>query len=71
MDTKETDWDVYRTAKSTRPAWATTLIIAAVIFVAAVFFTIWSGLGQAGILYLAAIVTAAIAGIQALAAMRR
>lgn len=62
-----TDQDVYRTAKSTRPAWANALIIAAVIFVAALFFTVWSGLGTAIPLYLAAVAALVVAGVLALA----
>jgi predicted phage tail protein len=57
---------VYANAKSTRPAWANALIVAAVIFGAAIFVTVTSGAGSAFLLYAATGVALLIAGVLAL-----
>lgn len=60
---------VYRDARSTRPAWANALIVAAVIAVAAMFFTVWNG--SAMLLWIAAGVALLVAGVLALTRVKR
>jgi hypothetical protein len=67
----EDQFAVYRTAKSTRPAWANALIIAGVLFVAGLIFAVTSGLGTALWFFGASLTTAVIAGIAALAGISR
>lgn len=63
--------DVYRTAKSPRPAWANALIVAAVLLVAAVVFTLASGFTVVTVLMYAAVgVALLVAGIQALIGLK-
>jgi hypothetical protein len=61
-----TDESVYANAKSTRPAWANALIIAAVILGAALFVMVTSGPGSAFLLYAAAGIALLVAGVLAL-----
>ena len=67
----EDQFAAYRTAKSTRPAWANALIVAGVIFLAGVAVAAMSGLAAASWFLIAAAVTALIAGILALAGISR
>lgn len=62
----EFDPEVYRNAKSTRPAWANTLIVAGFILIIGVALTLMSGIGVGWWLFVATAVTLVIAGIQAL-----
>ena len=67
----ENQMDAYRTAKSTRPAWANALIIAGLLFAAGLIFSVTSGLGTALWFFGAAVIAAVIAGIAALAGISR
>jgi hypothetical protein len=66
----EDQFAAYRTAKSTRPAWANALIVAGVIALAAVLAAV-AGMGIAGWLFLAAGVALLVAGVAALAGVTR
>jgi hypothetical protein len=70
MEQQGYNLDVYRTAKSTRPAWANALIVAAVIFLAAIVVTITSGLSGGVWAFGAVAVTLVIAGVLALTKMK-
>ena len=63
--------DVYRTAKSTRPAWANALIVAGALLLAAIVLTPMLGLNVAAWFYLATVVTLIVAGILALIGITR
>lgn len=65
------DPEVYKTAKSTRPAWANALIVAGCLFLAAIVFTMTNGIGVSWWLFLATGVTLVVAGIYALVKMGR
>ena len=60
----------YRTAKSTRPAWANALIVAAVIAAAGVLAAV-VGMGSAGWIFGAAGIAALVAGVLALVGATR
>ena len=66
----ENQMDAYRTAKSTRPAWANALIVAALIALAGVIAAI-AGMGIAGWLFAAAGIAALVAGVLALVGATR
>jgi len=66
------DESVYRSAKSTRPGWANALIVAGVIFLAAIAAVLMGGVNYvSSLLFLAAGVTAVLAGTIALAGVKR
>lgn len=60
------DPDVYKNAKSTRPAWANALIIALVLFVVGVVLTVTSGIGTGAWVFLGTLISLVVAGILAL-----
>ena len=66
----ENQMAAYRTAKSTRPAWANALIVAALIALAGVVAAI-AGMGSAGWLFAAAGIAALVAGVLALVGATR
>ena len=63
--------DVYRTAKSTRPAWANALIVAGVLLLAAIVLTPMLGLTVAVWFYIATVAALIVAGIAALVGATR
>lgn len=66
------DESVYRSARSTRPAWANALIVAGVILIAWLLAVVFGGFtAVAWILLLAAIAVAIVGGILALTRVRR
>lgn len=62
----EDQFSAYRTAKSTRPAWANALLIAAILFGAGVIFVFTSGFGIATWFFVGALIAAVTAGVLAL-----
>jgi len=72
MSKQTQDFSAYRSAKSTRPGWATAFIVAAVLFIATIVYVVMAGFTYvAGILGIAVIITLVIAGISALTNARR
>lgn len=70
--TNEPQWEAYRAAKPARPGWANALIVAAVLFLAAIVFTITSGFTPVTLFFWLAVLAAlVIAGIKALMALGR
>ncbi|WP_285462994.1 hypothetical protein [Agromyces sp. NBRC 114283] len=70
--TNDPQWEAYRAAKPVRPGWANALIVAAVLFLAAIVFTLMSGFSTATlIVWLAVVVALVVAGIKALMALGR
>ena len=66
----EEQFAAYRTAKSTRPAWANALIVAAAIFATAVLMTFIAGTGAVWF-YGATAIALLVAGVLALTGLRR
>lgn len=62
----ENQFAAYQTAKSSRPAWANALIVAAVIFIAGVAIALMSGLPASLWFFVAAGIAALVAGVLAL-----
>jgi membrane protein CcdC involved in cytochrome C biogenesis len=65
------DVDVYRTARSTRPAWANALIVAALLVIAGIVMYFVSVLPVAGWFFIAAVVALLVAGVLALTGVSR
>lgn len=67
----EDQWAAYKTAKSTRPAWANALIVA-VLLVIGGFVTLVVGISPlTGMMFGGAGITALVAGVLALASVRK
>lgn len=62
----ENQWAAYKTAKSSRPAWETALIVAAVLAVAGLLMALMSGLSVGAWFFAGAVVALLVAGIAAL-----
>ena len=67
----EDQYSAYRAAKSTRPSWANALIVAACIFIAAIVYTLMSGLSVSWWMFVGAGIALLVAGIYALVGVTR
>ena len=66
------NYDVYKNAKPSRPAWATALIVALLLVIAGVFAVVTLGFSPfVGLMFGGAFVTLLIAGVLALAGIKK